>query len=766
MGRISSVRISKNVVMARRWILTGQVQGVGFRPFVFRLAEQQGLTGWVRNRLGVVELLAQGDATALKEFERALLHDTPALAQPEVLSSEPVTVSKLDTFTILESAIGGNANIHLPADLFACDACIRELNDPADRRYRYPFINCTQCGPRYTLIRELPYDRQNTSMTGFKLCPACAVEYNDPANRRFHAEPVACPDCGPSLTFRMRNSDIIQGDDAALAACVTALHDGRVIAMKGIGGYHLICDASSDQAIQHLRTSKPRSHKPLAVMFPAPEDNPLGQVNAAVELTPGEQQLLLSAQRPILLARKRHGARLSAHIAPGLKEAGVFLPYSPLHHLLLNDFGRPVVATSANLSGEPVLTDNREVEQRLSNIAEGFLHHNRPIERPADDPVLRIIGNVPRSIRLGRGNAPLEVKLPCKLKQPVLAVGGHMKNTICLAWDDRAVISPHIGEMRSPRSLKIFEQMIEDLQSLYQIQAEQVICDAHPGYASTRWAERCGLPVSKVFHHYAHASSVFEKTDSVDSCLVFTWDGVGYGNDGTLWGGEALMGQPGHWQRVATMRPFRLPGGERAGREPWRSAAGLCWETDTDWSGVPDDADLLHNAWSKHINAPVTTAVGRLFDAAAALTGVCNKASFEGQGPMMFEALVDTETSAIDMPLTRSESGLWVSDWSVLLPMLLNASISVAERAACFHASMAHCLLHQAKRLRDEHAINHIALSGGVFQNKILSEIAINILKNAGFNVHFPATIPVNDAGLSYGQVIEFASQHESSNGF
>ncbi len=743
-------------VTARHWLITGRVQGVGFRPFVFRLANQQGLTGWVRNRLGFVELQAQGNARALKNFEYALLHEAPALARPEIISSETVSLSELDAFTILDSTVEGHANIHLPADLYACNDCIKELNNPSDRRYRYPFINCTQCGPRYTLICELPYDRYNTSMAGFQLCQACAAEYNDPSNRRFHAEPVACPDCGPSLEFRQANGLITQGNDTALAGCTTALHNGLVIAIKGIGGYHLVCDATSDRAIQHLRSCKPRPHKPLAVMFPAPAENPLGLVNAVVKLTQNEQQLLLSVERPIVLAKKRDGLSLPSLIAPGLQEIGVFLPYSPLHHLLLSDFGGPLVATSANLSGEPVLTGNEEVENRLSHIAEGFLHHNRPIERAADDPVYRTIAHVPRPIRLGRGNAPLEIKLPFRLEQPVLAVGGHMKNTICLAWDDRAVISPHIGEMTSPRSQTIFKQTIEDMQALYQVRAEQIVCDAHPGYASSRWAGRCGLPIHKVFHHHAHASSTFEKKIDQDAWLAFTWDGVGYGEDGTLWGGEALLGQPGDWQRVATMRSFHLPGGERAGREPWRSAAALCWETGTVWSGMPDDTGLLQAAWLKHINAPQTTAVGRLFDAASALTGLCTQASFEGQGPMYLEAVCTQSVEPVNLPLLQNESGLWVSDWAPLLQILLDDSRSVASRASCFHSTLSHTLLQQAKRIRDEHHVNRVALSGGVFQNRVLTDLSVELLESAGFSVHMPATIPVNDAGLSYGQVIEF----------
>jgi hydrogenase maturation protein HypF len=760
---VTSVHGDQQAVAARRWVLSGHVQGVGFRPFVFRLADYYGLTGWVRNRMGLVEVLAQGSTAVLDDFGHALLNHAPALARAEVVSTESVAISKQDAFTILESVAGGKAEVHLPTDLYACDDCINELNDPADRRYHYPFINCTQCGPRYTLIRELPYDRQNTSMAGFQLCPACSAEYNDPSDRRFHAEPVACPDCGPSLEFHLADGEVLKDNDAALAACVTALRDGLVVAVKGIGGYHLVCDAGCDRAVQHLRSRKPRPHKPLAVMFPAPAANPLGPISAGVSLTENEQQLLLSAERPIVLAKKRDMTSLSSLVAPGLQEIGVFLPYSPLHHLLLNDFAAPLVATSANLSGEPVLTGNEEVASRLAHIAEGFLHHNRPIERVADDPVFRTIAHVPRPLRLGRGNAPLEIRLPLRLEQPVLAVGGHMKNTVCLAWEERAVISPHIGEMTSPRSRKIFEQTVEDLQSLYQVQAEQVVCDAHPGYASTCWAEKSGLPLHKVFHHYAHASSTFEESVDGELWLVFTWDGVGYGADGTLWGGEALVGRPGQWKRAATMRSFRLPGGERAGREPWRSAAALCWETDSEWSGLPADTDLLYQAWSQQLNAPQTTAVGRLFDAAAALTGVCHKASFEGQGPMLLEALAHTGTAAINLPMSQNESGLWVSDWSVLLPVLMDEARPVTERAACFHTSMASNLLQQALHICREHSVRHVALSGGVFQNRVLTELSVKLLESTGFTVQLPETVPVNDAGLSYGQIIEYASRQRDS---
>jgi hydrogenase maturation protein HypF len=735
-------------------VIGGRVQGVGFRPFIYRLATALTLRGWVRNRTGQVEIHIQGNNAALQTFARRLFQQAPPLAEPRLISCAPAAVTALQDFSVRASKNTGASEVHVPPDLFTCDDCVAELNDPADRRYRYPFINCTQCGPRYTLIRGLPYDRPATTMAGFSLCRHCRVEYEDQAKRRFHAEPVACPGCGPVLAFHPRGGRTVAGNTAALKACIEALHNGRIVAVKGIGGYHLLCDARSDVAIARLRTRKPRPDKPLAVLFPAPPGEPLGQIRQAVYLSSGEVDLLLSPQRPIVLARARPDGGLSTLIAPGLGEIGVMLPYSPLHHLLLNDFGAPLVATSANLSGEPVLTAATEVEDRLDHVADACLHHDRPIARPADDPVFRVIRGRPRPLRPGRGCAPVEQELPFTLTQPVLAVGGHMKNTIALAWRNRIVVSPHIGDMGNPRSQAVFEQTVHDLQSLYDVRAAAVICDAHPGYATSHWAQRSGLPVHRVLHHYAHAA-VAAGADPERTRLVFTWDGVGYGADGTLWGGEALLGRPGDWRRFATLRPFYLPGGERAGREPWRSAAALCWETGRDWPRLPGEASLLHHAWQMRLNTPRTSAAGRLFDAAAALTGVCAVASFEGQGPMLLEAACNDTAEPVSLPLVQNDSGLWITDWEPLLDVLLDTARPLPERAACFHSSLAETMLLQARRARDRHGVIAIGLSGGVFQNRRLTEQACVLMEADGFSVCLPENIPVNDAGLSFGQVIE-----------
>ncbi len=728
------------------------MQGVGFRPFVYRLALAHRLSGWVRNRTGLVEIEAQGSEADLAAFAVALIDAAPPLSQPQLLERTTVTAAAHERFVIRPSDAGDKPQIHLPPDFFACDDCLRELRDPHDRRHRYPFINCTQCGPRYTLIAALPYDRPNTSMAGFPLCADCRAEYEAPADRRFHAEPVACPTCGPQLRF-VRDGAAIADTEQALAATVAALREGAVVAVKGIGGYHLMCDARSESAVARLRARKRRPHKPLAVMFPAQGADGRALLNHYLTPSAQEAHLLSAPQRPIVLCASRADAGLAAGVAPGLSEVGAMLPYSPLHHLLLDDFGGPLIATSGNVSGEPVLTDNDEAERRLAAIADAFLHHDRPILRPADDPVWRNSAGTPRPLRLGRGIAPLELPLPAPIDVPTLAVGGHMKNSIALAWDDRIVISPHIGDLDAPRSLAVFEQVIADLQRLYGVQAERVVCDAHPAYVSTRWAQRSGLPLTKVFHHHAHASALYGEHRGAGDWLVFTWDGTGYGEDATIWGGEALLGQPGAWRRVGSLRAFRLPGGDKAGREPWRSAAALCWESGSEWRDHPD-VDLLHDAWRRGINSPQSSAAGRLFDAAAALLGLCTTASFEGQGPMQLEAIAERTEDSIDLPLV-DEGEISRIDWAPLLPLLRDDTLTTAHRAGLFHNTLADALVKQADALRARHHINTVALGGGVFQNRLLTELALRKLTAAGFDVRLHEQVPCNDGGLCYGQIGE-----------
>ena len=862
---------------ARFFTIGGQVQGVGFRPFVHRLAHRHGIRGWVRNVNGAVEIHAEGQPAPLQRFAEDLVKAAPPLARPGLLTVSDCAPEQHQGFAILDSepasaaalndASPGIADawpIQLPADGFVCPDCLAELDDPANRRHRYPFVNCTQCGPRYTLITALPYDRSNTAMRGFDLCPDCRREYEDPLDRRFHAEPVACPACGPHLafapsplspaplplgergsdedppgfadggfappsggsprstgikggeegtpcaagrgtalaprspahlprgergsgdehsgsadglapppcggrgwgegefvaaetaatqepTFSPRGRGHSAGDESALAATVAALRAGKIVAVKGVGGYHLLCDATNDATVATLRARKPRPAKPLAVMFPD-----LDALRGTVHVPPDAEALLASPERPIVLLKKRASAGLSGEIAPGLAEIGCLLPYSPLHALLLADFGAPLVATSGNLSGEPVLTDNQEAATRLARIADAFLHHDRPIVRPADDPLYRVIAGAPRPLRLGRGSAPLELELPAPLAEPVLALGSHMKNTLCLAWGSRAVVSPHIGELGTARSLDTLAQVAADLQRLYQVQAKRLIVDRHPGFGYRCFARDSGLPLHEVWHHRAHASALAWEFPKIEEWIVFAWDGVGLGEDGSLWGGEAFTGAPGRWRHAASFRPFRLPGGDKAGREPWRAAAALLWEAGQDARFAPEP---LHQAWVARLNSPATSSVGRLFDAAAALTGVCTHASFEGEGPMRLEALAEAGAGeALGLPLARDALAVWRSDWAPLLPMLADASRPAAARAASFHRSMAQALVDQAEQLRAQTGIERVGLTGGVFQNRLLVEEAIRGLEAAGFKAHLPRRVPVNDAGLSFGQLIELLS--------
>ena len=625
-----------------RWLVTGRVQGVGFRPFIFRLAQCHQICGWVQNQQGQVAILGEATASALLAFEQAISIEAPPLAQPHVqrLSSVLCSENHYSDFQIQSSSTTHDAaEIHLPPDYFACDECLQEMWDQNNRRYQYPFINCTQCGPRYTLITRLPYDRPYTTMADFPLCPECEREYRDPADRRFHAQPIACPVCGPQLSWHSCQASSVD----PLQACLHALRAGEIVAVKGIGGYHLICDARNDAAVARLRQRKPRPHKPLAVMFPRVGAEGLEKLCEHVQVSEQALQLLNSPIRPIVLLTLRPGSDLSKLLAPGLQEIGAMLPYSPLHELLLHQFAAPLVATSANISGEPVLTNNQQAVKRLQHITPHFLHHNRPIQRPADDPVYRFIAGQARPLRLGRGCAPLELELQQRVPYPLLAVGAQMKNMIALAWDKRVVISPHIGELGSVRSYQVFQQVIADLQQIYQVQVEAVVCDAHPDYTASRWAANSGLALNKVWHHHAHASALYGEHQGQGNWLVFTWDGTGLGVDGQIWGGEALYGQPGNWQRVASLSPLRLPGGDQAGREPWRSAVAACWEAD---QALPvtfkatSELSLLKTAWQRGINSPVSSAAGRWFDVAAVCCGLLEQASFEGQGPNAIGSLV------------------------------------------------------------------------------------------------------------------------------
>lgn len=787
--------------------LAGRIQGVGFRPFVYKLATRLQLAGDVCNLGARVRIHVRGETQRLDAFVHALVAEAPALARPRLVSTAPWPASALAPagFRILDSRTDPQARPSLPPDLSLCDDCRREWADAADRRHHHAFINCTQCGPRYTVIRDLPYDRAATSMAAFRMCTACEGEYGDPASRRFHAEPIACPQCGPRLRFEPRSEGsaepaaLQQGrDDAsAVAATVAALRRGEIVAVLGIGGYHLMVDAANEPAVQRLRQRKQRPHKPLAVMFPWNGADGLDAVRAA--LLPGalEARALLDPVRPIVLVRARAEHTLAPAIAPGLDEMGAFLPYSPLHLLLLEAFQGPVVATSGNLSGEPVLTQPDEARARLHTIADGFLHHDRAILRPADDSVVRVVAGQARPLRVGRGLAPLEGRLTRAVPEPTLALGGESKVTIALAEGTRVLLSPHIGDLSTARGREVFAAVIEDFQRLHDIRARRWVVDLHPGYASTRWAEgqiahhHSQRPAQRpadhpahtpprlvrVAHHHAHAACVATEHPAIRSWLALTWDGVGLGVDGELWGGEALWGQPGDWRRVGSWRRFRPLGGDRAAREPWRSAAALLWETGAPCAWPAIDAKTLalaHAAWQRGINAPATSAVGRLLDAAAALVMGLTHTSHEAQGPMGLEGLLARdETSdrwpppaaaaqrppdALTLPMSEDAQGVLRIDWAPLLPMLQDAHLCARERSRLLHESIAATAVEQVLRLRARYPFDAVALAGGVFQNRWLSERLLHALQAAGVPAHLPRQVPVNDGGLAWGQIVESAT--------
>jgi hydrogenase maturation protein HypF len=736
-------------------LLGGHVQGVGFRPFVYLLAERYKINGWVRNILGRVEIHAQGGSAQLDLFRTALIDEAPPLSRPHIEREHAAEIALFRAFKILESSHEGSAAIHVPPDQATCAECEEELFDVANRRFRYPFINCTQCGPRYSIIDAMPYDRQNTSMMDFPLCDRCRREYENPLDRRFHAEPNACPDCGPQLTF-VQDGNKTCSDDAAMQAAVLALRAGRILAVKGVGGYHLMCDAANATAVKRLRRNKHRPHKPLALMVAAKGSDDLEMVRQLVVVEQNAAAALTSQACPILLLKKRAHATVCDEIAPDLDELGVMLPPSPLHQTLTADFGGPVVATSGNISGEPVLTDDNEALQRLQPVAEGWLMHNRRIVRPADDSVARYMAGTPRMIRLGRGSAPLEWSLPFHLKNPVIAVGGHMKNSIALAWENRIVVSPHIGDLGSQRSQRIFRQVIADQQRLYQVKAERIICDLHPRYASSKWAQQSDLPITRVQHHHAHASALAGEHGRFDKGLVFSWDGVGLGDDGTLWGGEAFIGSPSKWRRVVSLRPFRVAGGDQVSAEPWRSAAALHWELGLEYAEM-DAQQLARQAWQRGVNSISTTAVGRLFDAAAAILGLAQKASHEGEAPMRLEAIAERLEPGDSLPV-NDDNGLLRIDWEPLFHLLDDQQFSLPRRAGEFHAMLAATLCSLAEQFHHSEQIHYVGLSGGVFQNALLVELISERLQQSGIELLLCERIPVNDGGLAFGQIIEYAA--------
>ncbi|MCC7360569.1 MAG: carbamoyltransferase HypF [Anaerolineales bacterium] len=762
----------------------GLVQGVGFRPFVYRLAREHGLAGWVRNTTGSVEIAVEGEAAALAAFVRGLREEAPPLAQigDVRLSYGPPTGQT--RFEIRPSVDAAEAFQPVAADTAICPDCLRELFDPHDRRYRYPFINCTHCGPRLTIITALPYDRPNTTMATFALCRECAAEYADPGNRRFHAQPTACPRCGPRLWLTRGAQGDGPSGEAALRAARAVLAGGGVLAVKGLGGFHLACRADDAQAVRRLRERKQRGGKPLALMTADRE-----AAEALAEVSPEECALLESRERPIVVLRRRpEAAPAAAEVAPGQDTLGVMLPYTPLHYLLLEreaGFPTALVMTSGNLSSQPLITDNAAALRALAGVADAFLLHDRDIQQRCDDSVVRLVAGpeAPQTgleqvfLRRARGYAPRPVALPVDTP-PLLATGAELKNTFALARGRAAYLSPHVGDLENFETLEAFEAGIAHFEQLFRARPEAVAYDLHPDYLATRYAleraEREGLWAIGVQHHHAHiAAAMADAGLSGDRPVIgLAADGTGYGPDGAMWGGEVLVADYAGYERANHLTYALLPGGDAAVREPWRMALAWLWQAGLDWT---DDLPPVRHALAdprrgatalagvqrqlaRQINAPRTSSLGRLFDAVAALSGVCQRATYEGQAAIELEAAGRGATEngySYDVQATQIDAA------PVIRAVAADARAGVAAGAiaARFHAGTAAMLLAAAVQARRATGLNTVALSGGVWQNATLLRRTRQLLRAAEFEVVTHRQTPANDGGLALGQAAVAAAR-------
>ncbi|MFL7792030.1 MAG: carbamoyltransferase HypF [Anaerolineae bacterium] len=754
---------------ARHIHIKGVVQGVGFRPFVYNLATELSLEGWVLNSSSGVEIQVIGPGYVLDEFIERLMEDAPPLARIEYISAtsvppSAVEIPELGCFVIRHSQAQPGEFLPISPDVSICDDCLHELFDPDDRRYRYPFINCTNCGPRFTIIQDIPYDRPKTTMSPFTMCQDCQAEYDDPANRRFHAQPNACAVCGPQVRLQIANrKSQIVGEDA-IQMVRELLVRGRVVAIKGLGGFHLACDATNGEAVALLRERKGRVDKPFALMC-----FDLETIEGYCEVNDDERALLTSHERPIVLLRRRSDATISSLVAPGNDYLGVMLPYTPLHYLLLepvNDFPSALVMTSGNYSEEPIATDNDEVLERLGNLADAFLLHDRAIHARCDDSVTRIFAGTELPIRRSRGYAPYPVHLPFEVGQ-VLGVGAELKNTFCLTRDRYAFLSQHIGDMENYETLRFFEQMVEQLERTFRIKPEAIAYDLHPGYLSSKYAQEhvrdASCILHPVQHHHAHIASVMAENGLTGERPVIgvAFDGTGYGADGAIWGGEFLVADYGTFRRAAHLKYVPLPGGDAAIRKPYRTALAHLWAAGLDWDNrLPSVAAaplgervILEQQLKRDVSVVSTSSVGRLFDAVSSLTGVRQEVNYEAQAAIEFEMLVE---HGMEDAYTFSLNGeeIDVSPCIRAVVADVRAGIAAGVIAARFHNGLAQMVRDVCVCLRKETGLKEVALSGGVFQNVTLLGKVLPLLQEAGFTIYIHRLIPPNDACISLGQAV------------
>ncbi|MGA6173630.1 carbamoyltransferase HypF [Streptomyces sp. NPDC012600] len=775
----------------RHLTVRGAVQGVGFRPFVYTLAEEYGLTGWVTNDADGVRTEVEGPAVAVDAFTDAIGTRAPPLAVVESVEPRPVPVRNDGSgFTIRPSASGTGRTL-IPPDTATCDACLTELADPADRRHRHPFITCTHCGPRFTVVTGLPYDRPRTTMAGFPMCPDCAREYADPADRRFHAQPIACPACGPRLTLCRQDGSEALHDGDALTAARRLLAEGAVLAVKGIGGYHLACDAGDTAAVRTLRKRKNRGGKPFAVLADS-----LETVHRLAHVDDAERALLTGPRKPVVLLRRRTpSAGVAPGVAPGSPDLGVMLPYTPLHRLLLGLPGDPpgppvLVMTSGNRSGEPIVTDDAEALTRLDGLADAWLRHDRPIHVPCDDSVVRICAGAELPVRRSRGYAPLPLALPLPVV-PALAVGGDLKNTFCAADDRYAWLSAHVGDMDDLATLTAFAKATDHLTGLTTVTPRLLVADRHPGYRSTQWARRTaearGLPLRQVQHHHAHVASTMAEhgLDGTAPVIGVAFDGTGYGDDGAVWGGEVLIADYDGFQRFAHLRYVPLPGGDAAVRNPYRMAlshlraAGVPWADGLPCAAIapPGERKLLERQLERGLNCVPTSSMGRLFDAVSSLAGVCHRVEYEAEAAMRLEnaALDDgapgsgddgreraygfilgAEPGGPELPLTADPAPVLAAAAEDVL-----GGVPAPAVARRFHRAVTGLVRDVCVAARRRTGIATVALTGGVFCNALLTEGCSAGLEEDGFTVLRHRKVPPNDGGLALGQLMVAARTKE-----
>jgi len=771
-----------------RILITGVVQGVGFRPFVYSLATRLELKGWVRNTSAGVEIEVDGSPKALKNFIDSLKKEAPPLARINQIVCEQRSANGFTTFEIFHSEPIPDAFQPIAPDVGICPDCLRELFDPNDRRYRYPFINCTNCGPRFTIIEDIPYDRPKTTMAAFDMCPECAEEYQNPLDRRFHAQPIACPVCGPHVWLEVSDqSSTLNGltGNNAFHGAQELLAQGKIIAVKGLGGFHLACDATNLDAVNRLRKRKLRVDKPFAIMMPD-----IATISAQCMVNDTERQLLESHERPIIILRRKPESTIVGEVAPGQDTLGVMLPYTPLHYLLLTANGksktentetaiRPIilVMTSGNLSEEPIATDNREARDRLAGMTDAFLMHNRPIHTRCDDSVMRIFDRtLVMPIRRARGYAPFPVLLPWQFP-PLLAVGAELKNTFCITRDRYAFLSHHIGDLENFETLRSFEDGIAHFERLFRVKPQAIAHDFHPNYLATRYAiERAEIekiPIVEVQHHHAHIAACMVENGHTGEHPVIgvSFDGTGYGDDGAIWGGEFLLANFEGYNRLAHLDYIPLPGGDKAVQEPWRLAlawldrAGIRWDDDlppvraalTRQKSGTVVLDILYNQIRSGFNTPPTSSMGRLFDAIAALAGVREQVNYEAQAAIEMEALVDPgEKEFYPFNISISAESIRIDPIPVIQAVVQDhrTCTPVGIIAARFHAGVAEMVLRVVVAIRKMSRVSEVALCGGVWQNIVLLRMTLNLLRSNDFTVFVHQQVPCNDGGLALGQVV------------